>query len=119
GRLNFVLVHGVGKLHRSLEAAVAALHHTIVLLFLIVLVLLFTSDRQDTVLKRKRHVLLVDPRKFSFYHDLLIGLRYVHVWGEGKAPTSTGAEHSRESWQATNKAIEQAIHLRSESAEGV
>src|SRR4029078_1868563 len=53
GRFNFVLVHGVGKLHGSLEAAVAALHHTIVLLFLIAFVLLFTADRQDTVLKRK------------------------------------------------------------------
>src|SRR5262249_55109869 len=113
GRLNLVLVHGVGKLHGSLEAAIAALCHAIVLLFLIALVLLFTAYRQDTVQKRKRDVLLVNPRKFSFDHDFLFGLRYVDVRGEGKASPSTGTEPSRESWQAANKAIEQAIHLRS------
>jgi hypothetical protein len=42
-------------------------------------VLLFTADRQDTVLKRKRDVLLVDPRKFGFYRDLLIVVP--SIWG--------------------------------------
>jgi hypothetical protein len=29
------------------------------------------------------------------------------------AASSTRTEHSRESWQAANKAVEQAIHFRS------
>src|SRR5262249_23086217 len=84
--------------------------------FLIAFVLLFTADCQDAVLKRKRDIILVDPRKFSFDHDFLVSLRHVHVWSEGKASTSTCTKHARESWQATQKAVEQAIHLRPEDA---
>ena len=116
---NLVLVDRIREPEGTLEAAVAALHHAKILLLLIMLVLLLTSDRQDAVLEGERDILLVDPRKFGLNYDFLIGLPYVHMWGERKASASARAEHARESWEPTHEAVKQAIHLRSEGAEGV
>ena len=62
---DFILIHGIGKAQRTLEAAVAALHHTVIFFLLVILDLLLTLCGQDTVLQGQRNVLFVRPRKLN------------------------------------------------------